>query len=275
MNKQMTLGKEVSLSGVGLHSGAQAKVILRPGKVNSGVVFKVPGSEFKLAVDGTKGMVMSTRVEDARGNGVATVEHLMSALHALGVDNVVIEVDGPEVPILDGSALPWVELIDAAGRVELEKERNWLKVEKMVVWEGEGRILAAEPEPRAGLWMECHVEFAHPVIGKQSWRGRVDEDVYRREIAPARTFVMEKDIEAARAAGLIKGGSLDCAVVYGEDGTVKNPEGLRFKDEAVRHKVLDAVGDLFMDGRLVWGKFALTAPGHSGNNQLLRKLVGI
>jgi UDP-3-O-[3-hydroxymyristoyl] N-acetylglucosamine deacetylase len=166
MVKQVTLEKTVSLKGVGLHSGATAEVILHPAKAGKGVVFKGQGMQLKLGVEATKGLVMSTRVEDERGNGVYTVEHLMSALHGLGVDNVVIEVEGPEVPIADGSALPWVELIDAAGRVELEKERNWVKVEKPVIWEGDGRMLSAEVEPRAGLWIECHVELPHPAIGK-------------------------------------------------------------------------------------------------------------
>lgn len=264
---QRTLRKEVSVAGVGLHSGVEAEVVLLPAGDGEGVVLN--GEHLHPGM--VKWSPLCTLLEMPGGN-VSTVEHLLSALHGLGVDNVRIEVQGPEVPILDGSALPWIELIDSVGRVELESERVWLKVEKPVVLNEEGRVLMAEPDPRAGLRIGCVVEFPHPAIGRQAWEGVVDEETYRREIAPARTFVLERDIAAAQAAGLAKGGGLHNAVVFGDDGVVKNPEGLRFADEPVRHKVMDAVGDLFMAGRPVWGKFSLTAPGHTSNNKLLRLL---
>lgn len=265
---QRTLAKEVFARGVGLHAGVEAVVVLRPAAAGYGVVLNGEA----LRPDMVRWSPLCTLLE-LEGGSVSTVEHLFSALHGMGVDNVDIAVEGPEVPILDGSALPWVSLLDEAGRVELEVERAWLKVASPVILNEEGRTLVAEPDPREGLRVGCVVDFPHPAIGRQEWAGVVDEEVYRRDIAPARTFVLERDIAAAQAAGLAKGGSLHNAVVFADDGTVKNPEGLRFADEPVRHKVLDAVGDLFLAGRPVWGKFSLTAPGHTANNRLLRRIL--
>jgi len=270
----VTLRKEVWARGVGLHSGAAVAAVLRPARRQGLVIRRSdgPGAVLPLASTLVRESPLCTLLQDDNGTTVSTVEHLMSALHALRVDCLDVELDGPEVPILDGSALPWVELIDAAGRQETAAPRQVLQVRQPALHDSEGRVLAAEPDPRGGLRVACVVEFAHPAIRRQEWQGRVDEAVYRREIAPARTFVLEKDIAAAQAAGLAKGGSLDNAVVFGDDGTVKNPGGLRFADEPVRHKVLDFVGDIYMAGRVVEGRFHLTAPGHVANNRLLRKI---
>jgi UDP-3-O-[3-hydroxymyristoyl] N-acetylglucosamine deacetylase len=275
MEKQVTLGKEVRASGVGLHSGVVAEVVLKP-RPQGGVVLRrvdVNGGEFVMGAGIVRKSPLCTLLENDIGVNVSTVEHLMSALHGLRVDSVEIEIRGPEVPILDGSALPWVELIDEAGRVEIEVERQWLKVGKPVTEDSEGRVLLAMPDARNGVRVECHIDFPHPAIGKQEWKGVVGEDVYRREIAGARTFVMERDIAAAKAAGLAKGGSLENAVVFGENGGVLNASGLRFVDEPVRHKVLDFMGDIYMAGMCVSGLFSLTAPGHIANNTLLRKMA--
>lgn len=276
----VTLAKDVSIKGVGLHSGIGTEVVLRPnvyqGVNGGGVVLRrgdAVGGEFRIEASMVQKSPLCTLLHNAQGTTLSTVEHLLSALHGLRVDSVIVEISGPEVPILDGSALPWVELIDQAGRVELETPRNWLKVEKPVVLDAEGRVLLATPDARLGMRVECTIDFPHPMIGKQEWRGMVDEATFRREIAPARTFVQEKDIAAAQAAGLAKGGSLENAVVFGTDGTVLNKEGLRFADEPVRHKVLDLIGDIYMEGRCVVGAFAVTAPGHVANNELLRKIV--
>jgi UDP-3-O-[3-hydroxymyristoyl] N-acetylglucosamine deacetylase len=278
LHKRVTLAKEVSIRGIGLHSGVGAEVVLRPATgAEAGVVLRrgdVSMGEFRLHPDMVKRSPLCTLLENEHGVNVSTVEHLLSALHGLRVDSVVIEINGPEVPILDGSALPWVELIDSVGRVELAYDRNWLEVASPQVEDSEGRVLLANPEPRKGLRVECVVDFPHPAIGRQEWKGLVDEATYRRNIAPARTFVLERDIAAAQAAGLAKGGSLENAVVFGDDGSVKNPGGLRFADEPVRHKVLDVVGDLYMAGRPVSGVFHMNLPGHIANNLLLRKIVG-
>lgn len=275
-DKCVTLAKDVRISGVGLHSGVGAEVVLRPNLGLGGVVLRrgdVTGGEFRLEADMVQKSPLCTLLENANGVTLSTVEHLLSALHGLRVDSVLVEINGPEVPILDGSALPWVALIDEAGRVQLDVERHWLRVTKPVVEDAEGRILLATPDARPGARVDCTIDFPHPMIGRQVWKGLVDETTFRREIAPARTFVQEKDIAAAQAAGLAKGGSLQNAVVFGADGTVLNKEGLRFPDEPVRHKVLDFMGDTFMQGQCVAGNFAVTAPGHVANNALLRKMV--
>jgi len=275
LDKMVTLAREVSVRGVGLHSGVGAEVVLRPRR-EGGVVLRradVSGGEFRLRPELVQASPLCTLLENDEGATLSTVEHLLAALHGLRVDSVDVEIQGPEVPILDGSALPWVALIDEAGRVELDRPRDWLRVPSPQVLDSEGRVLLANPEPRTGLRVECVVDFPHPKIGRQEWKGVVDEASFRTDIAPARTFVLERDIAAAQAAGLAKGGSLDNAVVFGDNGEVLNPGGLRFADEPVRHKVLDVVGDLFMAGRCVSGIFAMTAPGHVANNRLLRKIV--
>ena len=283
MQTMVTLAKAITVKGIGVHTGAPVAVELRPRvpklrEVNAGIVLQrldVPKGQgdFTLAADLSVPSPLATLLRNAEGTTLSTVEHLLSALHGLQVDALTIAVDGPELPILDGSGLPWVQAIDAAGRQTLDVPRAWLRVPKVVQHDSEGRVLRAEPDGRRALRLECTVDFPHPKIGRQQWRGVVDEAVFRAEIAPARTFVLEEDIAAAQAAGLAKGGSLANAVVFGKNGQVLNPEGLRFADEPVRHKVLDAVGDLFLAARPVAGKFYLTLPGHTANNALLRKLL--
>lgn len=273
----VTLAKDASIKGIGLHSGIGAEVVLRP-HTGGGVIVRrgdVSGGEFRLHADMVQKSPLCTLLDIGEGVQLSTVEHLLSALHGLRLDSVIVEINGPEVPILDGSALPWVELIDRAGRADVERDRNWLRVAKPVVVDAEGRVLLANPDARTGIRVECTIDFPHPMIGKQAWKGVVDEATYRREIAPARTFVQEKDIAAAQAAGLAKGGSLENAVVFGANGGVLNKEGLRYPDEPVRHKVLDLIGDIYMEGRCVNGAFAVTAPGHVANNLLLRKIVAV
>ena len=274
-DKCVTLRKEVRAKGIGLHGGVGAEVVLRPNPAG-GVVLRrgdVSGGAFAMVPETVQVSPLCTLLRNEGGVTLSTVEHLMSALHGLRVDSVIIEVNGPEVPIMDGSALPWVELIDEAGRDEQGLARDWLRVARPVVLDAEGRVLLATPDARDGMRVECIIDFPHAMIGRQVWKGVLDEEVFRREIAPARTFVQEKDIALAQAAGLAKGGSLENAVVFGEDGTVKNPGGLRFADEPVRHKVLDLIGDVYMAGRCVSGVFNVTLPGHVANNQLLRKIV--
>ena len=283
MQTMVTLAKAITVKGIGVHTGAPVAVELRPRvpklrEVNAGIVLQrldVPKGQgdFTLAADLSVPSPLATLLRNAEGTTLSTVEHLLSALHGLQVDALTIAVDGPELPILDGSGLPWVQAIDAAGRQTLDVPRAWLRVPKVVQHDSEGRVLRAEPDGRRALRVECPVDVPHPMIGRQMWRGVVDEAVFRAEIAPARTFVLEEDIAAAQAAGLAKGGSLANAVVFGRNGQVLNAEGLRFADEPVRHKVLDAVGDLFLAARPVAGKFYLTLPGHTANNALLRKLL--
>lgn len=275
--RQQTLAGTVEVAGVGLHSGLEARVVLKPALADEGITLvRTDGVEgvFHVRPALVKASPLCTLLENGQGMRLSTVEHLLAALHGLGVDNAVVEVEGPEIPILDGSALPWVEAVDRAGRVRLEAPRTWLRVDAtpLRVDDGERQLVATHAD-EAGLTADVTVDFDHPLVGRQRWAGFVDEETFRREIAPARTFVLEGQIRQARAAGLIKGGNLDNAVVFGDDGTVLNPDGLRFEDEPVRHKVLDLLGDLYMAGMPVWARVDAVQPGHGANNVLLRQMV--
>lgn len=270
----MTVGGAVKTAGIGVHSGEMARVVLRPAEAGQGIVFvrtDAGNARFALVPEMVQAMPMCTLLKNGDGVTLSTVEHLMAAFAGLGVTDVTVEVEGPEVPILDGSALPWVGLIDAAGRVRLEGAVAPLVVRDEIVQEENGRRLAVAP---ADVWaLDVSIGFAHPAIGAQRFGGVVTEDWFRREIAPARTFIIEKDLKVAQAHGMAKGAALEGGVLFLDDGTVANPEGLRFPDEPVRHKVLDAMGDLYVAGRPLRGRFDLTAPGHAANNRLLRGLL--
>lgn len=268
---QQTLTKSITVEGTGLHSGQPAAITLHPADENTGLTFRQNGVETKAAATLSCPAPLCTKLE-APGLNLSTVEHLLATLHALAVDNVIIEAHGTEVPILDGSALPWVEAIDTAGRTPQSAPRNWLKLGSVSHEEGL-QTATATPTVAPGLMLEVNVDFNHPLIGKQTWAGMVDEQTFRTEIAPTRTFVMEADIAAAKAAGLVKGGNLENALVFGADGTIATPGGARFADEPVRHKTLDIIGDLYLAGRPLMGKITATRPGHTFNNALLRKLL--
>lgn len=270
-----TLAKDVMLEGVGVHTGAPAVVRLRGAGAAEGLVLcrtDTPHGAFgRLGPQHAVASPLCTLLKNDHGVTVSTVEHLMAALCGLGVTDVRIEVDGPELPIGDGSAQPWVDALDAAGLVILDGGIDPLVVtEERVVEEGARRLVAV---PAERFEVEVEVDFGHPMIGVQRLAGVVTEDWFRREIARARTFTLEREVRALQAAGFGKGGSLSNAVVFGDNGQVLNPEGLRWPDEPVRHKVLDVLGDFYLAGRPILGKLQLRAPGHSANNALLRKMT--
>ena len=273
--KAYTLAAPIEVAGIGVHTGMENRVRLVPRK-RAGIVLQVNGAPLTLSPTHMQPTPLCTML--AEGNArLSTPEHLLSALHGLGVLGLKIEVEGPselpEVPILDGSALPWVEAIDAAGREALEHSPETLNVRAPCTYTAEGRVLMAAPRFLPFMQVECTVSFPHALIGTQTWRGVMREEVYRTEIAPARSFAQEGDVKAAMVAGMLKGASLATGVLFKADGTVANPEGLRFADEPVRHKVADFMGDSFLSGRRVQGDFTLNAPGHSANNALLRKVL--
>jgi UDP-3-O-[3-hydroxymyristoyl] N-acetylglucosamine deacetylase len=268
---QQTLTKPITVEGLGLHSGEHAAVTLRPADENTGLLFRQNGRDTKAAATLSCPAPLCTKLEAPHLN-LSTVEHLLAALHALNVDNVIIECNGTEVPILDGSALPWVQAIDEAGRTLQTAPRNWLTLGTVTHGEG-AQTATTSATDHPGLSLEVHVDFNHPLVGKQVWNGFVDEQTFRTEIAPTRTFVLEADIAAAKAAGLVKGGSLENALVFGTDGTIKTPGGARFPNEPVRHKALDLIGDLYLAGLPLSGHITTHRPGHTFNNALLRKLV--
>jgi UDP-3-O-[3-hydroxymyristoyl] N-acetylglucosamine deacetylase len=248
-------------------------VVVRPAPAGAGVAFVRTDLTGDNRIEARGDLVFQTRlgtvIGDADGASASTIEHLMAAFSALGVDNAVVELDGPELPIMDGSSLPFVKLIDAAGRRAQDAPRRYVEIlEPVEVTDGDKRA-ALSPAPRFELAFE--IAFQAP-IGRQRLELTLDEGVFRRELADCRTFGFAHEVDALRAAGLARGGSLDNAIVI-EGERVLNPEGLRRPDEFVRHKALDAVGDLYLLGGPVLGRFEGRYAGHGLNNQLVRAVM--
>jgi UDP-3-O-[3-hydroxymyristoyl] N-acetylglucosamine deacetylase len=273
---QATIAKSAKLSGVGVHSGSNTSISLYPAEANTGIIFKricENGVVHSLrAVSSQVGSTdFCTLLGDAPDRSVATVEHLMAALYAMGVDNILIEIEGGEVPIMDGSSALFVELLDATGIVPLYERRRYIRVKKTVRAEMGGSW--AEFTPHEGTRFEIDIDFASPLIGRQSWKGEVTADSFREELSRARTFGFMKDVEYLWASGHALGSSLENSVVIGDDENVINIEGLRFEDEFVRHKTLDAVGDLALAGAQFIGCYKSYRGGHKLNAMALRKLL--
>jgi UDP-3-O-[3-hydroxymyristoyl] N-acetylglucosamine deacetylase len=275
MIRQRTLKSTIRATGVGLHTGEKVAMALRPAPVDTGIVFcrsDLPGNP---AIPAQALNVTDTRlatVIEKDGARVSTVEHLMSAFAGLGIDNAFVDVSAEEVPIMDGSARTFVFLIQTAGVEEQAAPKKFLRVLKTVeLQQGDKKVRL---EPFDGFKVGFSIEFDHPVF--EAARSTVEVDFgevsYVKEISRARTFGFTQDVEAMRAQGLGRGGSLDNAIVI-DDFRVLNSEGLRFDDEFVKHKALDAVGDLYMLGRPIIGAFFGHKSGHALNNLLLRKLI--
>lgn len=259
---------------MGVHSGRSVRLVLRPAPVNAGIVFirtdlKGVDNRVRVSSSAVARTQLNTEIVNAEGTAVSTIEHLMAALSALDVDNAVVELDEPELPIMDGSALPFVQLIDRAGRRTQNAPRRFIEVlDRVEVIDGDKRA-ALSPAPVFKLDFE--IAFTSAAIGRQRIALNVTEAAFRRELAAARTFGFVHEVEALRAAGLARGGSLENAVVVDGD-RVLNPEGLRMDREFVRHKALDAVGDLYVLGAPVIGRFECRYGGHALNNKLVRAL---
>jgi UDP-3-O-[3-hydroxymyristoyl] N-acetylglucosamine deacetylase len=272
---QHTLRTPALFAGVGVHTGAYTRVAVRPAPADHGIVFvrtDVSGRDSRVAA--TAQAVCKTQlgtvITNEAGVTVSTIEHLMAALVMLGVDNAAVELDGPEMPIMDGSAEPFVRLLDRAGRREQPAPRRFIEiVEPVEVVDGDKR---AALTPAAGFEVAFEIRFPTAVIGRQSIDLAMDERTFRREIADCRTFGFLHEVEALRAQGLARGGSLENAIVI-EGDRVLNPEGVRRPDEFVRHKALDAIGDLYVLGAPVIGRFEGVLAGHGLNNQLVRALL--
>ncbi len=273
LRSQRTLVQPAGCCGIGLHSGLIVNLELHPLPASSGVLFQrvdLPGRPtVAAAVRNVASTVFATTLE-GRGARVGTVEHLLAALAGLGVDNALVQVDAPEVPIMDGSALPFLDLLRNAGLRELDVVQPHLRVLRPVeIAEGDR---AAGIYPADGLDITCRISFAHPLIGEQRGSYRHDERDFARGIGPARTFGMKKDVEVLLESGLARGGSPDNAVVLTEDG-VLNEGGLRFGDEFVRHKILDCFGDMALLGYPVLGHLVAIRSGHELHLRLLRRLL--
>ncbi|MDI1309797.1 MAG: UDP-3-O-acyl-N-acetylglucosamine deacetylase [Methylotenera sp.] len=275
MLKQRTLKKAISATGVGLHNGEKVTLTLRPAAVDTGIVFKRVDLPQPNEILATPNAVHDTRLcsaLEANGARVATVEHIMSALAGLGVDNVYIEVDASEIPIMDGSSGPFVYLLQEAGIVEQAAAKKFIRVKKTVeVIEGDKWVRF---EPYHGFKVDFTINFNHPVFENSGSQVKIDfaEDSYINEISRARTFGFMHEVEYLRSNGLARGGSLDNAIVLDEYRVI-NADGLRYDDEFAKHKVLDAIGDLYMLGHPILGAFYAYKSGHALNNQLLRALM--
>ena len=275
MLKQRTLKTPIHATGVGLHSGAKVKIHLRPAPANAGIVFRRVDLAAPIDIAISAYAVGDTRMAsclEKDGAKLGTVEHLMSALAGIGIDNLYIDVDAEELPIMDGSAAPFVFLLQSAGIVEQDAPKRFLRVKKPVeVKDGDKWARLA---PYEGFRLEFSIQFNHPAVDKSGTQVAVDfaDQSYIREISRARTFGFTQDVEAMRAQGLALGGSLENAIVM-DEYRVLNAEGLRVPDEFVRHKVLDAIGDLYLAGAPLLAAFSAHKSGHAMNNRLLRELL--
>jgi UDP-3-O-[3-hydroxymyristoyl] N-acetylglucosamine deacetylase len=275
MLKQRTLKKAISATGVGLHNGEKVTLTLRPAAADTGIVFKRVDLPQPNEILATPSAVHDTRMcsaLEANGVRVATVEHIMSALAGLGVDNVYIDIDAAEIPIMDGSSGPFVFLLQEAGLLEQAAAKKFIRVKKIVeVVEGDKWVRF---EPYHGFKVDFTIDFNHPVFEQSGNNVKIDfaVDSYIKEISRARTFGFMHEVEYLRSNGLARGGSLDNAIVL-DEYRVLNTDGLRYDDEFVKHKALDAIGDLYMLGHPILGAFQAYKSGHALNNKLLRALL--
>lgn len=271
---QKTIKRRIHCTGTGLHSGETVKMTLKPAPANTGVVFRRTDVEAEKATivasyENVSETMLGTTISNSHGVKVQTIEHLMAALAGTGVDNVIVEINGLEVPVVDGSSSPFVFLIDNAGLVSQAEPKRRIRILKPVIVE-EGEKLG-EFTPGHGFTVALGIDFDCPVIAQQDYRFSLNGDGFRNEISSARTFGYLKDVEQLQALGLARGGSLDNTIVIDGD-VVMNDGGLRYDDEFVRHKVLDAIGDLFLAGMPIEGTFRGVRSGHDMNNKLLRAL---
>jgi UDP-3-O-[3-hydroxymyristoyl] N-acetylglucosamine deacetylase len=277
--KQRTIQSLTKAVGVGLHSGQRVELTLRPAQPETGIVFRRVDLPVPVDIPVTATAVTDTRLASTISNGgakVYTVEHLMSACAGLGIDNMYVDITAQEVPILDGSASSFVFLLQSAGIVEQNAPKRFIRILKSVqVQEGEGESTKwARLEPHHGYKLTFEIDFHHPAVDQTGQRVvfDMDKDVYTRDIARARTFGFTKDVETMRANGLGMGGGLDNAIVM-DDYKVLNSDGLRYDDEFVKHKILDAMGDLFLLGKPLLASYCAFRSGHAMNNKLLRELL--
>lgn len=271
MRLQRTIKREVFFQGTGLHTGKYASVKLKPAPRDTGIVFYRAdrGAIIRANINSIVDTAFATTI-GFDGVKVKTVEHLLAAAAGLGIDNLLVEVDGPEVPILDGSSTSLAGIILDAGIAKQGKKMPFIKIVRPIVYEdAHSRIMAI---PYNGTRISYYINFDHHLLGHQELTMDITEENFIREIAPARTFGFLKDVERMRANGLAKGGSMDNAIIVGESG-ILNTTGLRFKDEFVRHKMLDSIGDFSLIGFPIHGHIILEKSGHTANVNFLKRLL--
>ena len=276
---QTTLNREVEIAGTALHSGKFVQLKLKPAPANHGIAFYRTDksadhslteniriqADFRLVHE----TMLGTSLQNAHGVGVSTVEHLMAAFAGCGIDNAIVTVDGPELPILDGSSEEFVRAIDYAGTVKLDEARQYIKIHETIVVRSDNKSIAIEPLD--GFEVEMFIDFESAVVGRQHREVELVNGTFRDEISNARTFGFRQDAEKLQSLGLAQGVSLDNTIVVDGD-CIMNDGGLRHSDEFVRHKILDAIGDLYLAGAPILGRVVGKRSGHSLNNDLLRAL---
>ena len=270
---QQTIKEAISLSGIGLHSGKMVEMKLMPAKVDYGVKFIRTDKKTDNVIDAVwsnvSETVLNTTISNQSGIKISTIEHLMSALSGLHIDNLIIYINASEVPIMDGSSKPFVDLIENVGIKVQNKKRKLLNIKKTIEVKKDNS--SAKIIPSNQFSIDFEIDFPSQLVSKQSCQLQLINGNYKTDIAAARTFGFEKDVEYLRSNGLALGGSLENAVVVGEN-EILNKDGLRYSDEFVRHKILDSIGDLYLAGSPIIGYFFGNKSGHHLNNQLLRKL---
>ncbi|MDP6351710.1 MAG: UDP-3-O-acyl-N-acetylglucosamine deacetylase [Alphaproteobacteria bacterium] len=270
--RQRTIKNTINCAGIGLHSGVNTMMTLRPAPPDTGIVF-VRADRGRAAVparwDHVTETTLGTTLENADGVTVITIEHLMAALLGCGIDNLYVELDGPEVPVMDGSSAPFVFLVECAGIADQDEVRREIRVLRAVaVSEGEKRLALT---PSSGFSVNLLIDFDNPVVARQQLYYEAAPGAFKTYLSRARTFGFADDVAAMHAAGLARGGSLDNAVVISGDRVI-NEDGLRYEDEFVRHKMLDCIGDLYLAGAPLCGHVEAACSGHRLNNALLRAL---
>ena len=274
MQMQQTVKQPLTIEGIGLHSGCKAIMTIHPAPENFGIVFKRVDLEGQPELKGLYSQIVDTRncscLGDKNGNVVSTIEHLMGALYMKGIDNALIEINNPEIPIMDGSAKVFADIFKDVELVAQNAPRRYLKVKKEVVFaDDKGNTISLSPSDK--LHIHFAIDFPSKIVGHQEFDADIEAQVFEKEIAPCRTFCEKYQVDYLQSIGLIKGGSLENAVVL--DGeTILNKGGFRVQNECVNHKVLDAIGDLYTSGYRILGCLEASKTGHFHTNELLKKL---
>jgi UDP-3-O-[3-hydroxymyristoyl] N-acetylglucosamine deacetylase len=276
MIKQRTIKQSVQETGIGLHKGEKVTMTLRPAPANTGIVFRrvdlEPYADIPARADAVGNTMLCTCISNADGVTISTVEHLASALAGLGIDNIIVEVNSDELPIMDGSASPFIFLLQSAGIDEINAPKQFIKINKAIKVEDGDKW--AELRPHNGFRVDFRIDFEHPVISQTRQHMVLDFDSssYVDEVSRARTFGFMKDLEYMNSHNLALGGSMENAVAL-DEYRVLNPEGLRYPDEFLKHKILDAIGDLYLGGHSIIGELVAYKTGHGLNNKLLNALL--
>lgn len=275
MKMQHTIREVIEFSGVGLHTGHEVNVRIKPSGADTGITFfrrDIPGlSGIKADASRVVATSYATSIGH-KGVTISTIEHLMGAFYGLGIDNAIVELDGPEVPVMDGSASSFIDLIEDAGLREQASPRRYLIVKRPIKVEDRDKYVLLLPAEEAEFTVDYSIDFSHPFLKKQSFSGLFSPDVFKREVGCARTFGFLRDIEMLRANGLARGGSLENAIVIGDED-ILNEGGLRYPDEFVRHKVLDMMGDIALVGAPIIGRLIAHRSGHALNHRLVQEIL--